>query len=78
MYNRGGGERVAKRLSEKTVEKLKIGYFGDGLWAHEAFLRINADPSFEIEFICARFDNPDKKLKQFADEKKLLFMYIPT
>lgn len=73
MYNRGGGERVAKRLSEKTVEKLKIGYFGDGPWAHEAFLRINADPSFEIEFICARFDNPDKKLKQFADENNIAF-----
>lgn len=78
MYYRGGGERVAKHLSKKTVEKLKIGYFGDGPWAHQAFLRINADPSFKIEFVCARFDNPDKKLKQFADENNIAFYVHPN
>ncbi|MBW2003490.1 MAG: methionyl-tRNA formyltransferase [Deltaproteobacteria bacterium] len=66
-------ECKAKLLRGKSVEKIKIGYFADGPWAHEAFLCINADPSFEIEFICARFDKPDQKLKQFADENSIAF-----
>lgn len=66
-------ELKAKLLREKSVEKIKIGYFGDGPWAHEAFLRINADPTFEVAFICARFDNPDIKIEQLADENNISF-----
>jgi methionyl-tRNA formyltransferase len=45
---------------------LKIGYFADGLWAHEAFKLLIADNNIEIKFICVRFDTNDDVLKGFA------------
>ena len=32
----------------------------------------------KMEFICARFDNPDRKLKQFADENNTAFYVHPN
>ena len=32
----------------------------------------------KIEFICARFDNPDQKLKQFADKNNIPFYVHPN
>ena len=47
---------------------IKIGYFGDGPWAHEAFRRLIADESVEIKFITVRFDSRDPQLIVLAEE----------
>ena len=69
----GARERVGGRLGKKTIKTLKIGYFGDGPWAQKALIRINNDSSFKIAFVCARFDDPDKMLKQLAEENDIPF-----
>ena len=61
-------ERIAKRLAQKSLEKIKIGYFEDCPWAHEAFKRLIADKDIEIEFICLRYDSEDNTLREFAKQ----------
>lgn len=48
--------------------KLRIGYFADGKWAHEAFKILVSDGSIDIRFICGRYDREDLILKEFAEE----------
>lgn len=48
------------------MKKLKIGYFADGRWAHNAFSLIDLDERFSIEFICLRFDTCDEILAEFG------------
>ena len=44
----------------KTMaEKLKIGYFADGPWSHQAFDLLIIDESIEISFIVPRSDTTD-------------------
>ncbi len=45
---------------------MKIGYFGDGPWAHAAFEKIISDSSFEILFVMVRHDKKDATLMQLA------------
>ena len=45
---------------------IKIGYFADGKWAHEAFKLIESDENLEIKFICVRYDSVDLKLKEIC------------
>lgn len=45
---------------------LKIGYFADGPWSHEALIKLLNDDSIKILFICARYDNPDPILKELS------------
>lgn len=47
---------------------LKIGYFGDGPWAHEAFKKIVSDKTMEIRFVTVRYDSRDAKLSALADK----------
>jgi methionyl-tRNA formyltransferase len=47
---------------------MKIGYFADGPWAHNAFKIINADPRFSIAFICVRYDSGDLVLAELAEK----------
>lgn len=49
-------------------EKLRIGYFADGKWAHEAFKLLIQDESIELRFICVRFDTSDRVLKSYAEK----------
>jgi len=56
------------------MKKIKIGYFGDGLWAYNALNIIIKDERFEIKFICGRFDSLDETLKSFAVENKIEFI----
>ena len=51
------------------MKKLKIGYFADGPWSHQALTRLLLDNTLQIAFVCARFDNPDPILKAKAAEK---------
>lgn len=48
------------------IKPLKIGYFADGVWSHEAFKRLIADRELKVEFICVRFDTKDETLLNFA------------
>lgn len=48
------------------MNKLRIGYFADGPWSHNAFDLINNNSEMEIMFICVRYDTKDKVLKNFA------------
>ncbi|TLD41232.1 MAG: Methionyl-tRNA formyltransferase [Candidatus Jettenia ecosi] len=50
---------------------LKIGYFADGKWAHEAFKLLIKDDSIAIQFICLRHDTQDKILEQLAKQHKI-------
>ncbi|MEG0076163.1 MAG: methionyl-tRNA formyltransferase, partial [Eubacterium sp.] len=53
------------------MKKFKIGYFGDGPWAHEAFKKIMSDKSLQIDFVCVRYDLRDPILIQLAEENKV-------
>lgn len=46
---------------------MKIGYFADGPWSHNAFTMINNDPQFVIAFVVPRKNTKDNKLKSFCD-----------
>jgi methionyl-tRNA formyltransferase len=60
------------------MNKISIGYFADGPWAHEAFKRLIADNSITISFICPRFDSSDFILYGFAEEYKIPFIKHPN
>ena len=47
---------------------MKIGYFGDGPWAHEAFNRLVEDKSIEISFVTVRYDKKDPVLIGLAEQ----------
>lgn len=44
------------------MSKLKLGYFADGPWSHNAFNLIVADSSLDIAFVVARTDSTDTVL----------------
>ncbi len=50
---------------------LKIGYFADGQWAHEAFDRIIADATIEIKFVAVRFSTRDPILIEKAKQNNI-------
>lgn len=50
---------------------MKIGYFGDGPWAHNAFKKINEDASIEIAFVMPRYDYRDTVLISLAEENHI-------
>ena len=54
---------------------MKIGYFADGPWSHEALELISKNSDMEIVFIVPRYDAQDPILKKWA--KKLGVDYIP-
>src|SRR5574340_47285 len=46
---------------------LKIGYFADGPWSHEAFKKLIADNQIAIPFICVRYDTTDTTLLKYCE-----------
>lgn len=46
--------------------KLKLGYFADGPWSHNAFEKIVNDDRFDIKFIVPRTDTQDVTLSNFS------------
>jgi methionyl-tRNA formyltransferase len=52
---------------------MKIGYFADGPWSHEALDRIINDSNLSVAFICARFDKPDSLLHSMAKQQGIPF-----
>lgn len=53
------------------MESIKVGFFGDGPWAHDALERLLTDQSIQITFVCARFDTPDTHLLGLAKQNNL-------
>lgn len=47
---------------------MRIGYFGDGPWSHNAFKMLNDDSDIEIAFVTPRFDYRDPVLVSLAEE----------
>lgn len=50
---------------------MRIGYFGDGPWAHNALKKIIEDPMIDVVFVMPRYDSQDKVLIQIAEENKI-------
>lgn len=60
------------------MKRLKIGYFADGPWSHEAMKRLLLDNTLQIVFVCARNDTPDLILKDNATRYGLDFVTHPN
>lgn len=56
---------------------MRIGYFGDGPWAHQAFDRILRDGRFEILFVVPRHPAMDGQLKARAEQAGIPFLVQP-
>lgn len=50
---------------------LKIGYFGDGEWAHNALEKLLNDDTISIEFITVRYDSKDPVLLDMAHKYEI-------
>lgn len=48
------------------MKQMKIGYFADGPWSHNALEKMMKNKSLSIQFICTRFDTDDQKLKEYS------------
>lgn len=57
------------------IEKIKIGYFADGIWSHLAFKRLIGDDNIDIRFIVPRSDTKDETLKHFSEEHKIDYLH---
>jgi methionyl-tRNA formyltransferase len=55
---------------------MRIGFFGDGGWAHLALERLAARRAFEIAFVVARHQQPDEVLRDWASRLSIPF-YAP-
>lgn len=60
------------------MEKLKIGYFADGKWAHNALRLLVSDSEIEVMFVCARVDSFDKELKDLSSKYNLNYLRHPN
>ncbi len=54
----------------------RIGYFGDGPWAHNSLDLLLKDRGIDIVFICGRFTTKDKILKKKANENGIVFLNV--
>lgn len=54
------------------MSKLRLAYFGDGPWSHEALVKLAArQDDFEIIFVAPRFDYQDPELCRLAQDRGL-------
>lgn len=57
---------------------MKIGYFADGPWSHEAINLIVNCSSLDVSFIVPRFDTQDPILKHWAERLNIPFLPFPN
>lgn len=50
---------------------IKIGYFGDGPWAHQAFQKLIDDGTIAIQFVTVRYDRRDPELMALAEKNHI-------
>jgi methionyl-tRNA formyltransferase len=53
------------------MNKIKIGYFADGPWSHEAFQLLINDSSIHISFIVPRTDSNDLQLFEYSKKHNI-------
>ena len=53
---------------------MRIGYFADGPWSHNALDKIILDKTLNVIFVCARFDMQDQVLKAKASHHGIPFV----
>ncbi len=58
--------------------KITIGYFADGPWAHRAFERLIRDETIRIAFICVRYDTRDPVLQEFGKKYNIDVLAVPN
>ena len=58
--------------------KLKLGYFADGPWSHNAFEKIVNDDRFDIKFIVPRTDTQDVSLSNFSKKYDIDYFKLKT
>jgi methionyl-tRNA formyltransferase len=56
------------------MKKLKIGYFADGPWSHNALHKLISDESLEIMFVVPRFNSTDTTLRDICKEYNIEFL----
>lgn len=72
-FERGYNTELRARIKNKKhkQDSLKIGYFADGIWAHEALKLLLSDDNIVISFVCLRFDSQDTILQHMAKENNI-------
>ena len=58
------------------INKYKIGFFGDDVWAHKTLYYLLNDQSVKVSFICGRYKTKDNKIKKIAKINKIKFYKI--
>ena len=53
---------------------MKIGYFADGKWGHNAFEKLISDKSISIPFICVRNNTTDQTFKSYCKDYKIDYL----
>ena len=53
------------------ADPFRIGYFGDGPWAHLAFEKLVQQSDIVIGFVCVRHDKPDSHLVDLASKHNI-------
>lgn len=56
---------------------MRIGYFGDGRWAHRAFEGISNSRKLEAAYVVARHNAPDPVLREYAQDLEIPFFSPP-
>lgn len=56
------------------MKMLRLGYFADGPWSHQAFELLNSNSSIEIAFICVRSDTSDYVLKDYCEKYQIPYL----
>jgi methionyl-tRNA formyltransferase len=54
---------------------MRIGFFGDGVWAQRALTQLVADPRYTIAFVAVRASRPDRKLIELAESHGIEALY---
>lgn len=57
------------------MDKIRIGYFGDGPWAHLSFEKLIKDKTIIILFIVPRTDTKDDTLKDYAKTYDIDYLF---
>lgn len=50
---------------------MKIGFFGDSIWAQRTLLKLIEDDKYEVAFVVPRFHNPDMQLIEIATKHQI-------
>ncbi len=58
--------------------RITIGYFADGPWAHRAFEKFIQDKGIKIAFICLRYDTKDLVLQEFGQKYDIDVLSVPN